>query len=86
MINHLPTWAVIRYSKLWRKFKEKEFTKSDADKILNNEKSVSMLLTELRKNGWLEAKTEKGSLRNVKYKLKDPSKTFLQELKDLSKK
>lgn len=34
MIKHLPEWIIKRYAKLWFKFKEKEFTKEQATKII----------------------------------------------------
>lgn len=86
MVEHLPEWIMKRYAKLWSKFKDKEFTKDEALKVLNNDNSTAVLLSELRKAGWVEIKMDEQDARKTIYKLKDPSKTFLEELKELSKK
>ncbi len=85
MIKHLPEWIMKRYAKLWNKFKDKEFTKDKAMKVLPKDSSVPVLLSELRKAGWLEMKMSQEDARKTIYQLKDPTKTFVQELKELSK-
>lgn len=74
-----------RYAKLWLKFKEKDFTKSDAKKILNKDSSLPVLLSELRKAGWLEMKMSEDDARKTIYKLKNPTINFEAELKELAK-
>lgn len=86
MVQHLPEWIVKRYARLWSKFKDKEFTKAQAEKIIKNDKSLPVLLSELRKAGWLEMKMSNEDARKTIYKLKDPSKTFLEEIRELAKK
>jgi len=85
MIKHLPEWIMKRYAKLWNKFKDREFTKEKAMKVLNNDGSIAVFLSELRKAGWVEMKMDENDARKTIYKLKDPTKTFLEELKGLSK-
>jgi len=86
MVQHLPEWIMKRYSKLWNKFKDKEFTKADAEKILAGDTSLPVLLSELRKAGWLEMKMSEEDARKTIYKLKDPTKAILEEIRELSKK
>lgn len=86
MVQHLPEWIVKRYAKLWMKFKEKDFTKAQADKILGGDSSLPVLLSELRRGGWLEMKMSEEDARKTIYKLKNPTDNFLEELKELSKK
>ena len=86
MAKHLPKWIMKRYARLWSTTKEKEFTKEEAKKIMSNDKSLAVFLSELRKAGWLEMKMSQEDARKTIYKLKDPTKTFMQELKKLSKK
>ena len=85
MIKHLPEWIMKRYAKLWSKFKEKEFTKEQAMKVLPKDSSVAVLLSELRKAGWMEIKMSQEDARKTVYKLKDPTKTFMQNLKEMAK-
>ena len=86
MIKHLPEWIMKRYAKLWKKFKDQEFTKEKAMKVLNNDGSMAVFLSELRKAGWVEIKMDEQDARKTIYKLKDPTKTFLQNLKEMAKK
>ncbi len=85
MIKHLPEWMMKRYAKLWNKFKEKEFTKAEAIKVLPKDNSMAVLFSQLRKAGWMEMKMSSEDARKTIYKLKDPAKTFLQEIKELGK-
>jgi DNA-binding MarR family transcriptional regulator len=86
MTKHIPEWIMIRYSKLWSKLKEKDFTKVEALKILNSDNSTAVLLSELKKAGWLEMKMSEEDARKTIYKLKDPTEAILEEIKELSKK
>ena len=85
MIKHLPEWIMKRYAKLWKKFKDQEFTKEKAMKVLNNDCSMAVFLSELRKAGWVEIRMDEQDARKTIYKLKDPSKSFLQSLKEMAK-
>jgi len=86
MIKHLPEWIMKRYARLWSKFKDKEFTKEEASKLLKGDASLAVFLSELRKAGWMEMKMDQQDARKTIYQLKDPAKTFLEELKELEKK
>jgi len=85
MIKHLPEWIMKRYAKLWFKFKEKEFTKEQAEKIIGIDKAIAVFLSYLRKAGWMEMKMSQEDARKTIYQLKDPTKTFLQNLKEMAK-
>ena len=83
MIKHLPEWIMRRYAKLWKKFKEKEFTKEQAKKTLGKDTAVAVALSELRKSGWLEMKMSQEDARKTIYKLKDPTKTIIEQIKEI---
>lgn len=86
MTKHLPVWIMKRYSRLWTKFKEKEFTKDQAEILFADDKSISVTLSSLRKSGWLEMKMSQEDARKTIYKLKNPAKAILEEIMELSKK
>ena len=84
MTQHLPEWIMIRYSKLWMRFKDKEFTKEQAEKILKSDGAIAVFLSDLRKAGWMEIKIDEKDARKTIYKLKNPEKAILEEIKELS--
>ncbi len=86
MAKHLPEWIMIRYAKLWLRFKEKEFTIKQAKKVLKKDKALSVFLSEVRKSGWIEIRLDKDDARRTVYKLKNPNIAILEEIKELSKK
>lgn len=86
MTKHLPEWIMKRYAKLWKKFKDKEFTKEKAQKALPKDTSLAVLLSELRKAGWLGMKMSPKDARKTIYKLKNPQEAILEEINELSKK
>lgn len=63
-----------RYSVLWKKFEENEFEHDDASKLLKEEKDrlVSVVLSDLKKHGWLTVKLHPDDSRKRIYKLKNP--------------
>ena len=81
MTKPLPKWIMYRYSILWNKFNNKEFSHSDAFKVLNEDKMISITLSELRQNGWLEMKLDPDDARKRVYKLKNPE----QVVKEMEK-
>lgn len=74
MTKPLPKWLMERYSILWKKFKENEFEHDDASEILKEEKDrlVSVVLSELKKHGWITIKLHPEDSRKRIYKLKNP--------------
>lgn len=86
MVKHLPEWIIRRYAKLWFKFKEGEFTKEQAEKVLESDGAIAVFLSDLRKSGWIEIKMAQDDARKTIYKLKEPIRTFMEELKELNTK
>ncbi|MFH1210649.1 MAG: hypothetical protein V1645_01915 [archaeon] len=74
MTKPLPKWLMRKYSTLWRAFSEKEFNYEDVKKILKekNEALNSIILSELKKNGWLAVKLHPDDSRKRIYTLKKP--------------
>ena len=86
MIQHIPDCLMIRYSKLWIKFKDKEFMKEQAEKILKGDSALAVVLSDLRKAGWLDMKMDEQDARRSLYKLKNPQENIINEIEELSKK
>lgn len=86
MTEHLPEWIMIRYAKLWNKFREKEFDKGQAEKVLSKDNSIAVCLSDLKKAGWLEMKMHPEDARKTIYKLKNPKDTIIEEINELVKK
>jgi hypothetical protein len=70
----LPKWLMESYSILWKKLKENEFEHDNAKKILKIEKdgTVSAILSDLKKHGWLTVKLHPDDSRKRLYKLINP--------------
>ncbi len=81
MVEPLPRWIMKAYSKLWTKFKNKEFNHDEASKTLNNDKMVSIILSELKQRGWLEIRLHPKDSRKRLYKLISPE----EAIKEMSK-
>ena len=85
MTEHLPEWIMKRYSKLWFKFKDKEFTREDAEKVLKRDTSLAVFLSDLRKAGWMEMRLHPKDARKTIYKLKNPTHAIIEEIRELIK-
>ena len=72
MISPLPKWIMKHYSKLWAKFKDKQFSHQQAEDLLNVT-NTSIVLSRLKKFGWLELTLDPEDSRKRLYKLKDPA-------------
>ena len=80
----LPKWIMERYIVLWRNFSDKPFTREDVARLLKNLKKpddgsvINLLLSELRKAGWLKAEFDQSDARKRVYTLKiiDFNKSF----------
>jgi hypothetical protein len=81
MVEPLPKWIMKAYSKLWTKFKNREFNHVEASKTLNEDKMVSIILSELRKAGWLDIRLHPEDSRKRIYKLISPE----EALKEIAK-
>ncbi len=83
MASPIPKWIQLRYSILWNKFKDKQFTHEQAVGFLKNkEQVVSVFLSDLKKAGWLEVFLNPRDSRVRLYKLKSPE----QAIKELERK
>ena len=69
----LPKWAMLHYAKLWRKFKDREFTFEQASKTLKlDENLISVTLSYFKKFGWLAIYLHPTDSRKRIYKLTRP--------------
>ena len=85
----LPTWIEKRYKYLWEGFKESSFRFEDAAKILkekmqDSEEQINVILSELRKKGWLGVDFDPEDARKRIYKLKS-SEEIISETLSVSK-
>ena len=80
MTRPLAKWVIIRYAKLWKNFKDKEFTHKQALEYLNEPKdtTLSLVIQELKLNGWIDVKVSKKDSKIRLYKLKDPNKAIIE--------
>jgi len=80
-----PTWIEKRYKNLWDSFKDSAFRFEDAVKILkekikDDERQVNVVLSELRKGGWLEVEFDPEDARKRIYKLKSSEEIISETL------
>ena len=86
MVEPLPKWLMQRYSLLWVKFKDKEFSHEQATKTLpDGERMVSVILSEMRKAGWLEMRLNPNDARKRLYKLKSPEEVVKEIAKGVER-
>jgi len=80
MTEPMAKWLTKRYAILWKELKNNRFEFDDAKKILkeDNDKRLSVILSDFRKNGWLEVKLHPESSRKRIYKLKSPEDAILE--------
>lgn len=72
MTEPLPKWIQTRYSILWNKFKDREFSFEQAEKTLAKKSGINVFLSDLRKAGWLDASLSSKDIRKRVYRLKNP--------------
>jgi len=64
---------MLRYCKLWSAFGDKEFTRAQADQTLSEDKTaIGVILSQIRKAGWLETRLDETDARKRKYTLVHP--------------
>ena len=83
MTKHIPEWILRRYALLWRRLGEKEFTKETALKEIGKDSAAAVVLSELRKSGWMKIKINEDDARKNIYQLKDPKKAIMEIIKDI---
>jgi len=86
MTDPLPKWIMKKYSTLWRTFKEEEFNHEQASEALHDIKMTSVILSDLKKAGWLDIKLHPGDSRKRIYTLKNPEDAVLELEKRFNKK
>jgi len=65
-----PAWLVKRYMKLWDKFKDRVFSFEEAKSTLKEEnKFLSVVLSEMKKEGWLSLELDPEDARKRLYRL-----------------
>ena len=74
MKKEVPNWLKERHSILWKAFRDKEFEREHAitlliEKSKDDAKSVNVILSGLRKAGWLGIKIHPEDARKTIYKL-----------------
>ncbi|MEM3700188.1 MAG: hypothetical protein QXL57_04915 [Candidatus Bathyarchaeia archaeon] len=74
MTNPLPKWLFLRYAKLWKEKKNQNFDFDEARRLLKekDDKTVSVILSDLRKHGWLKTFLDPNDARKRTYQLKSP--------------
>ena len=84
-VKPLPKWAMQRYARLWDSFKSKEFTYEEAVGILKEKEQslVSVIISHLRKNGWVTIKLHPDDTRKRIYQLKNPEKAMKEMLEEV---
>lgn len=86
MASSLEKWLERRYEILWDSFQKRTFTRSEAasvlkEKLKDDQKSVNVVLSELRKAGWLSTKTDPTDARKTLYQLKALKEVLGEPLK-----
>jgi len=83
MTEALPKWVMERYAKLWKKFGLEQFSHKEATKLLKEPKetTLSLVIQELKKNGWIELSLDPKDSRVRLYKLKEPNKAVKEMAK-----
>lgn len=70
----LPKWMFKIYADLWKEFKNEEFGREDASRILKEKENViNMAFSRLRKSGWLNVRLNPKDNRKRIYKLNEPT-------------
>jgi DNA-binding PadR family transcriptional regulator len=84
MIKPLPKWVMIRYAKLWNRFKDKEMTGEQIRKTLNedNHKLINVFLSDLAKSGWLKIRLDETNRTKHIYQLVSPEQA-VREIKNV---
>ncbi|MBI3587711.1 hypothetical protein HY095_00795 [Candidatus Micrarchaeota archaeon] len=93
MVELLPKWVMKRFLTLHAKFGEKTFDFEQAVKVLKKEMNddkpiVSLVLSDLRKAGWMKINISQEDARKREYTLVAPTivfKEYIQETQQVKK-
>ena len=83
MARPLPQWVMQKYAELWNNFRGNSFFHSETTKILPE--NASVIISHLRKNGWLVVSLDPVDNRKRIYKLLSPEKAILGMINDKRK-
>jgi hypothetical protein len=74
MAEPLPKWLMSRYAVLWKAHHTHEFSHDDASYALQDERRelVSVILSGLKRHGWLAMRLDPFDSRKRLYSIKDP--------------
>ena len=80
MTEPMAKWLTKRYAALWNDLKDKKFSFREAKEKLdeNNDKTLSVILSDFKKHGWLDVELDPKSSRKRLYKLKPPKQIMLE--------
>jgi type I restriction enzyme M protein len=81
----IPKWLQIRYSVLWEHFRESPFRFEQASELLVNKNKddwaqIPVILSELKKSGWLNVESDPNDLRKKIYRLVSREKAIRNAL------
>lgn len=84
MTYPLPKWLQNRFAKLHRKFQTNPFSYPDAKNALKekDDKTLSVILSALRKSGWICVTKSDQDSRKKEYCLKAPNTVFSEMKKE----
>jgi len=70
----ISNWLLRRYAILWKKYRNKKIGFKDVTETLKeeNNKRVTVILSELKKSGWISAEKSKDDKRKGVYQLRFP--------------
>jgi len=69
---YLPKWLLRRCIVMWKKYGGKKFSFEDASTVLEDDsRMVAIILSELRKYGWLHVESDPSNPRKKLYQFKD---------------
>ena len=87
MVALLPKWVMKRFLLLQQHFKNEPFDFDKACKVLRDDDQpiVSLVLSDLRKAGWLEVNINQLDARKRDYTLKPVEQVFKEFLKEEAK-
>jgi type I restriction enzyme M protein len=85
MDNHLSNWVQRRYETLWLHFGERAFRSKEAAEVLgrrheDSKAQVNVILSQLRKGGYLSVETDPRDARKKIYCLASPEAVIRQQL------
>jgi hypothetical protein len=72
VVEPLPKWVMQRYAALWKEFEVLEFSHADAVRVLGGDSMLAIVLSQLRKAGWLRVSLDKKDARKRVYVLVHP--------------